>query len=166
VTLDHQARTPRNVPEKETLQAFLDRYRAVLLHKFEGLDDEQLRRRLVPSATTPLGLLKHMADVERSWFREVFAAEELPPLWPEGAVPGAGFRLSPGDGYDSVCAVYRDEIEHANAIIAAASLDDVSRGRRTGVSLRWIVVHMIEETARHVGHADILREQIDGTLGD
>lgn len=151
--------------EKTTLVAFLDWYRDTLLGKVEGLDREALTRRLVPSATTLLGIVKHLAYVERGWFRMTFRGEPLTrPRTPED--PDAEFRIADGESVEDILALYRDEVARAREIIAAANLEDHARheGRRD-YTLRWILVHMIEETARHVGHADILREQTDGATG-
>lgn len=154
------------VDEKATLSAFLDWYRDAALRKVEGLDREALTRRLVPSLTNLLGIVKHLAYVERSWFRMTFRGESV--TRPRTAAdPGAEFRVGEDEGTAEIIALYRDEIEHARAIVAAAGLNDhAAREDRRDYTLRWIMVHMIEETARHVGHADILREQIDGATGE
>jgi uncharacterized damage-inducible protein DinB len=152
--------------ETATLTGFLDHYRGVLLTLADGLPDDALRRALVPSGTTILGMIKHLAYVERGWFREVFAGEDLPYPFPDDD-PDADLRIEPDEKTSDVLELYRDECERSRAIVAsAASLDERAREPgREEYSLRWIVVHMIEETARHAGHADILREQLDGTTG-
>jgi uncharacterized damage-inducible protein DinB len=159
-------------PEPETLNAFLDYHRATLLNKVEGVSDEDLRRPLVPSGTTLLGLVKHLAHVERWWFSDVFAGREVHYPWSD-ADPDADLRVEPEESTDLVLDLFRTEIEASRAIVAgASSLDDLSAralprgGEVVRYSLRWILVHMIEETARHNGHADILREQIDGATGE
>lgn len=156
--------------ERTTLETFLDFYRDVVVRKVRGLSDEDARRQLVPSATTLAGLLKHLRRVEVSWFQHRLAqrpADELPPL--EWIRDGAedDFRIDPDETVDALIAAYVDECERSRRTAADHSLDHVVPHPRLGeVSLRWIYVHMIDETARHAGHADILREQIDGSTGD
>jgi uncharacterized damage-inducible protein DinB len=153
--------------EKAMLSAFLDRYRETMLWKLEGLSTEQASRRLVPSATTLLGVVKHLAYVERGWFPIYFAGGPANYPWPEDEPDqDIDFRLSATDTIESVGALYRQEIARSREIVAGASLDDLSKEQDRGPrSLRWIMVHMIEETARHAGHADILRELTDGAIG-
>lgn len=154
--------------EKSTLTGFLDWYRAALLRKLEGLDREAATRRLVASPTTILGVVKHLAYVERGWFQMTFAGHAVTRLrTPED--PDAEFRIVDDESLDDIVALYRGEVERSRAILAGASLDDHAQREREGMSgttLRWIVVHMIEETARHCGHLDILRELTDGTVGE
>ncbi|QIS75627.1 DinB family protein [Streptomyces sp. DSM 40868] len=154
------------------LGAWLDFHRATLALKCSGLTDERLRLAAVPpSPMTLLGLVQHMAEVERNWFQRVFAGRDVPRVFGEGNPDG--FALDPGRGLDEVMAVWRGEVARGRAVIAGAALDDFGRlpekeaghvGDR-GVSLRWILVHMIEEYARHNGHADLIRERIDGVTG-
>ncbi len=153
---------PPAANERDTLLAFLDWYRTALLRKMEGLDREALTRRLVPSDTTLLGLVKHMAYVERRWFRLAFMGEEG-----LQRSPGGNFKIEEHETPEEIFASYRVEVERARAIVAGAHLDDRARAQDPRVrTLRWILVHMIEETARHCGHADILRELIDGRTGE
>lgn len=157
---------PHAAPEKATLEGFLDYQRTTLLHKVSGLDEEALRRRLVPSQTTLLGLVKHLAYVERWWFQSVFAGleVELPPREHD-------WHFEPDETAQSIFALFQSEVAISRQIVARANLDDLARGTgeqqrgRQPQSLRWIMVHMIEETARHNGHADILRELTDGQAG-
>ena len=152
--------------ERDLLISFLDLYRRTILVKVGGLTEEQLRRRLVPSPTTLLGIVKHLGYVERSWFRIRFNVEDLPVPWTEQD-PDADFRVEPDETAESVVAFYREQIACARAIVATAQLDDRVKGKaKQPYTLRWILVHMIEETARHAGHADILREQTDGATGE
>jgi uncharacterized damage-inducible protein DinB len=142
---------------------FLDYLRDRMIAKLDGLDDEQARRSLVPSGTSLLGLVKHLAVVELGWFRWSFAGEDFD-------VPPGGGDLTPDDTISGVIELYRSAVRSSQEVAAANSdLDQkAARSRRQGhdtQSMRWILVHMIEETARHAGHADILREQIDGTVG-
>lgn len=149
---------------------FLDFMRATLLWKIEGLSDAQLRTSLVPSATTLLGMVKHLARVEHQWFTMVFAGGDdgipLPTIDDDWVI-------EPDETTESIVALYRRACEGSRAVVDAASMDDIAswgklskfRRERT-YTLRWILIHMIEETARHVGQADILREQIDGMTGE
>jgi uncharacterized damage-inducible protein DinB len=156
---------PVDADEKTTLSAFLDWYRDALLRKIEGLNQEAATRRLVPSATTLLGMVKHLAYVERGWFQGTFLGEPIERLRTADD-PDAEFRIELGESIDRIVGLYRREVERSREIVRAASLDDHAlRADRRNYSLRWILVHMIEETARHVGHADILREQLDGATG-
>ena len=157
--------------ERTTLLAFLDYQRAVLARKVEGLTDEQARwAACPPSDLTLLGLIRHMADVERSWFRRSLLAEDAPPIFYGAAHPSGDddgdFHPPPGATVTEALARLRVEIDVANRNIAAASLDDIERRERSTYSLRWILVHMIEEYARHCGHADLLRQAVDGATGD
>jgi uncharacterized damage-inducible protein DinB len=157
---------PDAAPEREMLTAFLDWHRATLLLKVAGLDDQALRRHLVPSQTTLLGLVKHLSYVERTWFQIRFAGEDLPVPWSD-ADPDADFRIEPDESTERILAFYREQVARSRAIVAATpSLDAPQKGPGRKRTLRWILVHMIEETARHNGHADILRELIDGTTGE
>ena len=160
---------PLVAQEREMLDAWLDYHRATLAVKCEGLTDDQLRARAVPpSSLSLLGLVRHMGEVERSWFRRVLSGEQAPPRYYSDENPDGDF----DDVADAVVAdafgYWRDECAYARERVAAApSLDVTGTGRQgEGYSLRWIMVHMIEEYARHNGHADLLRERIDGTVGD
>lgn len=169
--LEHCSRVspPPAAPEQETIEAFLDWQRATLLCKLDGLSDEDLRLPGTASGLTLLGLVKHLADVERSWFREVFAGEDLAALW-DPDDPGRYWRIEPAETTADILTFYRNEVERAREITRHTALDDVARGAgaadQTAYSLRWIMLHMIEETARHIGHADLLREAIDGQVGE
>jgi uncharacterized damage-inducible protein DinB len=159
--------------EKETLVAFLDYNRAVMLDKAAGLTPEQLGQRLEPSTMTLAGLIYHLALVELDWFVSDFLGEELGEPW--GSVDWDENRdwewdIAPTLDPEVVFEAYRQACARANQIVAEAdSLDQLSvRTNRDGDhwSLRWILVHMIEETARHAGHSDLIRESIDGSVGD
>ena len=154
--------------EREMLAGWLDYHRATLAWKCEGLTDEQLRQRSVPPSTMSLlGLVRHMTEVERSWFRRCVASEDAPPGYYSQGNPDGDF-----DDVDTAVAAeafatWQAECDCARAIVAAArSLDITGSGLTRQYSLRWIVTHMIEEYARHNGHADLLRERIDGSVGD
>lgn len=154
--------------ERDLLGGFLDWYRAVIENKVSGLTLEDAIRVMTPTGLSPLGIVKHLGDAEQSWFRRRFADERV-------ELPGdddfeAAFRIDPGETCASVLAFYRESAEHSRRIVNASSLDALSAGDAHPlygrVSLRWIMVHMIEETARHAGHLDLMREQIDGQTGD
>jgi uncharacterized damage-inducible protein DinB len=164
---------PKTAPERETLDAFLDFHRATLLTKCSGLSDEQLRQRSVPpSSLSLLGLLRHMTDVERSWFRRTLAGDDVPPIYYTDANPDDDFDATDSIAVDEVYTAYAAEVETVRAITASYDLDATGRRMRNDgavmidFSLRWIYQHMIEEYARHNGHADLLRERIDGVTGE
>jgi uncharacterized damage-inducible protein DinB len=160
---------PEIAPEEETLPAFMDYQRASVFVKVRGLDREAATRRLVPSDTTILGVVKHLAYVEAWWFQDIFAGRAVEYPWTDED-PDADFRIEDDDTVESVMALYEAMTKESAAITSRAGLDDVSARvhprRGTTFSLRWILLHMIEETARHLGHMDILREQTDGNVGD
>jgi hypothetical protein len=160
---------PAVAPEKETLLAFLDYHRATLLQKVQGVSEIDLKRPTTPpSSLTLLGLVKHLAYVERAWFQWRFKGIDIEFPWTKED-PDRDFRIEPNETVKGIIAFYQDEIAKSRQIAEAASLDDLSvRPWPTGepISLRWIVVHMIEEVARHNGHADLLREAIDGVTGE
>ena len=142
--------------EREMLESWLDFHRATLLSKCEGLDDDQLRTRSVPpSSLSLLGLVRHMTEVEKHWFRNVLCDEGVPPsYWSDG-----NFDDVDSADVSADFAAFREELVSCRRIAA-------QHRRGVDVSLRWIYVHMIEEYARHNGHADFLRERIDGVTGD
>jgi hypothetical protein len=155
--------------ERTTLETFLDYYREAVKAKVRDLSEEDARRRLVPSATTLAGLIKHLCRVEVSWFQHRLAqipSEDLPVLrWIDE--PDGDFRVSPEETVEMLIAQYDEQCALSRQTAARFKLNEVVPHPALGqVSLRWIYVHMIEETARHAGHADILREQLDGTTGD
>ena len=147
------------------LTSFLDYFRSVMIRKVEGVDDEKLRWSPVPSGTCLGGLIKHLAYVERYWFQSVWAGREVAFPWTDDD-PDADFHLDPDDTADSLIDFYRQECDVSRQIAAASALDDTVTTPRGEISMRWIVVHMIEETARHCGHADLIRELVDGAVGD
>jgi uncharacterized damage-inducible protein DinB len=154
--------------ETETLSAFLDFQRQTMELKVEGLTRDQLIARHVDSKTTLLGLIKHLIDVERWWFTAVFAGKlDVPYFWERNGEFDSEFDIDDSDEVQAILSLYRDECERSRVVVAsAASLDEVARKPDRDHTLRWILVHMIEETARHVGHADILRELTDGAVGE
>jgi uncharacterized damage-inducible protein DinB len=147
--------------EREQLEAFLEDNRDELIWAVEGLSDEQARRRLVPSLTTPITLLKHAAAVERVWFQRSLAGRSVDEI--DGLVDGSeiSFVVRDDETIDMVLAEYRAAAEESRRIAASYEMDELAQHNRRGpLTLRWVYVHMVEELARHAGHADILREQI------
>jgi uncharacterized damage-inducible protein DinB len=155
--------------ERETLGGFLDWYRAVAERKIEGLSLDQAKRAMTTSGLSVLGVVKHLGWVERGWFRDVFAGEDVKAIDADGD-NSAEFAIGVGDTVASVLAFYRAEVEEARRIVHEAPSLDALSARQTDlgehVSLRWIMIHMLEETARHAGHLDVMREEIDGQVGD
>jgi uncharacterized damage-inducible protein DinB len=155
--------------ERATLNEFLRYQRLTLQVKCEGLDPEQLARRSVePSTMSLLGLVRHMAEVERAWFRRRFAGNDVPKLYQTEADPDGDFNGAVADSadFDEAWVAWRDEIAFADQFIKEHDLDFVGQDSEgEPVSLRELLVHMIEEYARHNGHADLLRERIDGRVG-
>ncbi|KOU27759.1 Mini-circle protein [Streptomyces sp. WM6373] len=154
--------------ERETLRTYLDYHRATLAWKCEGLDDEQLRRASVPPSTLSLlGLVRHMGEVERHWFRRVLGGEEVAHLWSDTYDFQAAYDAS-GSTRAEAFTAWQEEVEHARRIEAAAESLEVTAyvpSWKEEASLRLVMLHLIHEYARHNGHADFLREAIDGTTG-
>lgn len=152
--------------EKEILRQSLDRHRDAVLWKLEGLDDEQLRRPMTPSGTNLLGLVKHLAAVEYEWFCRTFQRPTEPlPFDPED--PDADLRVRPDETTAGILDFYRRARQAADQVIEEMPLQQTGTawfGEQ--VSLGWVLVHMVEETARHAGHVDIARELLDGATGD
>ena len=147
--------------ERAVLEAFLDFQRAILVSKILGAADADARRRLVPSETTLAGLLRHLTLVEDNWFERVLTGS-----MPAHEGPDRSWAVGPDDTVESLVAAYRAQCARSRETAARYGLDHTGSHPQLGrVSLRWMYVHMVEETARHAGHADILREQLDGTTG-
>ncbi|OLF15982.1 DinB family protein [Actinophytocola xanthii] len=159
---------PLTAGERETLRAFLDFHRATLAMKCAGLSDEDLRRRSMPPSTLSLlGLVRHLAEVERTWFRRVIAGEDLPLVWSADGDYQVAYEAADASRAEAFAA-WEAEVEHARRIEREAeSLDVTGHHARSGeeVSLRLVMLHLIHEYARHNGHADLLREGIDGVVG-
>jgi uncharacterized damage-inducible protein DinB len=158
---------PRVADERTTLLEFLRWQRATLAWKCEGLSPDQMRMRSAPPSTLSLlGLVRHMADVERGWFRRTLAQENVEYVYETEPPTDADFNDIDNADPDDAMRTWREECERGDEIIAQHDLDDVVL-QRSGrqVSLRWILVHMVEEYSRHNGHADLLRERIDGATG-
>jgi uncharacterized damage-inducible protein DinB len=159
-------RVPFTGDEKQSLHVSLDRHRDVVLWKIEGLDDEQLRRPMTPSGTNLLGLVKHLAAVEYGWFCETFG-RETEPLPMDEEDENADLRVEPHETTADIVRFYERARAAADRVIDELDVDAVGTAWfGETVSMRWVLVHMIEETARHAGHMDILRELIDGATGD
>ncbi|MFF0742665.1 DinB family protein [Streptomyces sp. NPDC004111] len=168
-TGDDRPTPPLRGDERETLRGFLEFHRATLAMKCEGLTDEQLRQQSSPPSTLSLlGLVRHMAEVERTWFRRVVNQElDLPFLWSAKGDFQEAYDASRSTR-EEVFAAWEAEVEHARRIEReAASLDVRAYFARweEDVSLRMVMVHLLHEYARHNGHADFLRESIDGVVG-
>lgn len=156
---------PWTASEKETLHALLDRQRDVMVWKLDGLDDEDLRRPMTPSGTNLLGMVKHLAAVEYGWFCSTFGREIEPMPFDEDD-PEADLRVEAHETTGDILAFYDRARAAADAVIRELDPEETGTAwHGATVSLRWVLLHMIEETARHAGHADILRELLDGTTG-
>lgn len=152
--------------ERQVLEAFLDFHRQVLVSKVDGISENEARHRRVPSKTTLAGLIKHMIGVERGWFQEVLAGRKPEDIGPNVGGGDESWDLAENETVSSLVKEYEQTCEQSRQTAARFALDDAVPEPDMGqVSLRWVYVHMIEETARHVGHADILREQTDGAAG-
>ena len=159
---------PRVADERTMLEAWLDLHRQTLLMKCTGLSAEQLKRRSVaPSTLTLHGLVRHMAEVERDWFRICFAGQAICALYSTEAWPTADFNDLESAAPATDFATFAEEVRLARAVTIGRPLDDtfVHPQRGVAINLRWVYIHMIEEYARHNGHADLLRECIDGVTG-
>ncbi len=161
--------------EQEVLLGYLDHHRDTLRWKTAGLDAAQLGRTLGPSTLTLGGLLKHLALVEDSWFTNVYAARPMPEPWASAdwaADPDWEFTTAAADGPEELRRQYEESVARSKALVGVDADFDLVVPRTSApdshreLSLRWIVVHMVEEYARHNGHADLLREAIDGERGD
>jgi uncharacterized damage-inducible protein DinB len=169
---DPRVDPPTQAGERATLVAFLRWQRDTLELKCSGLDGADLARRSVePSTLSLLGLVRHMAEVERGWFRRVMAGQDAPPHFysdtdPEGDLDGA---VPDPEVVAQAWDVWRAEVAFADRFVAEAPDLDVTGKTpdrwRGPMSLRWVLVHMVEEYARHNGHADLLRQRIDGRVG-
>ncbi|MFD9307043.1 DinB family protein [Streptomyces sp. NPDC060048] len=167
----HRTEPSTTANERDMLDGWLDYHRSTLAWKCGGLSEEQLRAKpLLPSELSLLGLVRHMAEVERYWFREIMLGEELPELYCTDDEPDGDFHFGGQDTWGEAEQVWQTEVELARQATSGRSLDLASEAeshRRGEVfSLRWVYTHMIEEYARHNGHADLLREHLDGSTGE
>jgi uncharacterized damage-inducible protein DinB len=161
----------RQVPytgeEKESLHAALQRHREAVLWKVEGLDDASLRRAMTPTGTSLLGLVKHLAAVEYAWFCETFGRETEPLPFDDPDDADADLHVKPDETTEGILAFYARACAAADEVIEQTGVEDLGTSYHgPQVSMRWVLIHMVEETARHAGHIDILRELIDGRTGD
>ncbi|HVY11551.1 MAG TPA: DinB family protein [Mycobacteriales bacterium] len=152
--------------EREMLDGWLEFHRTTLLLKCDGLTDEQRRTRPVPTSRLSLhALVRHMAEVERGWFRRTIGQEAVPTIYDYDTDEDADFDTDGAD-WDTDLAHWQAECEAARKVAASYGLDHLGKQRKgNDVSLRWVYTHMIEEYARHNGHADLIRELIDGAVG-
>ena len=180
-TIDEQGRPepPLSAPEAETLTGFLDYQRATLLWKTDGITEDQLGTRLPahPSPMTLGGLLTHLAWVEDYWFTEVATGAATPQRWARidwNTAPDAEWAVAAGHDAATLREIWQESVDRSRAVTTRLLADPdgglatthPAWGGRAEVSLRWILVHMIEEYARHNGHADLLREIVDGQTGE
>ncbi|MBG0850398.1 DinB family protein [Streptomyces spinoverrucosus] len=168
MTSDNRIGPPSCGSERDMLRAYLDYHRATLAMKCEGLTTGELRKRSMPPSTLSLlGLVRHMAEVERAWFRRVFEDNDAPMVWSDKIDFQAAYDAS-ASTREEAFAVWEAEVENSRRIERAAeSLDRAGYQPRWGkeVSLRMVMLHVLLEYGRHNGHADFLREGIDGTVG-
>jgi uncharacterized damage-inducible protein DinB len=162
VTTDHLG---GRFEERELLVGFTDWYRGVIVDKVEGLSLDDATRVMTPTGLSPLAIVAHLAACELGWFVETFDGRPVDPLWDDYGE----FKLRDDDTVESVLAMYAETCERSRSVVAsAASLDELSADSHHTwgqVTLRWVMLHMLEETARHAGHLDLMREQIDGKTG-
>ena len=164
---DGRTDVPKAGEERALLRAYLDFHRETLAMKCAGLSDDDLRRRTTPSSLSLLSLVLHMAEVERSWWRRVLDGQDVPLVWSKDGDFQVAYDTTGADVAEAFEA-WRTEIQHGRRIErATASLDVTGVDRRSGdqYSLRRILVHLVQEYARHNGHADLIREGIDGVTG-
>jgi uncharacterized damage-inducible protein DinB len=157
---------PYILDERPMLEAWLEFHRTTLLLKCEGLDDASRKARPIPTSLLSLhGLLRHMAEVERSWFRRTLLVEDCGWIWIDSIEDESDLVPLDDADWESDVATWQAECAASRAAAAVHALDDTGLRRGEPCSLRWIYVHMIEEYARHNGHADLLRELVDGAVG-
>ncbi len=156
----------RLADERDALTEQLDFHRATLLRKLEGLDEEQLRRPMTASGLCLLGLVKHLAETEHGWFVKIFGESPEAELFSTDGDPAADFHVGADETADALVGQYLQTAERARAVVAAGALDDVVKTPSGAqANLRAILIHLVQETARHNGHADLIREAIDGATG-
>ena len=163
---DTRVEPPEAAGERETLTGFLDYFRATVQLKAAGLSDADGAKRLLPSLTTVSGLVQHLTDVEQFWFRDRMDGQPGVPIRWSDEDPDGEFRVSESVSLVRLLADYEAACRQSREVLARYDLEDRCRGGDKGQSVRWVVVHMIEETGRHCGHLDILRELLDGSTGD
>ena len=157
---------------RELVLAYLDYYRAALLRKLDGMSEEDLRTSRLPSGWAPLALLKHLAFVERRWFRWGFAAEPVDPVWGDEDPDTRKWQVGAEESTDEIRALFLDECARSRKIVAGAELQDPARSGGGfnppdhHPALSWILFHVLQEYARHVGQLDVVRELADGVTGE
>jgi uncharacterized damage-inducible protein DinB len=158
---------PFGLVERPMLEAWLEFHRTTLLLKCEGLDDAGRKRRPVPTSQLSLhGLVRHMAEVERNWFRRVLLRQpETPWIWYESGIDDSELVPLDDADWEADRAAWEAECDASRRTAADHDLDDTGLREGDPCSLRWIYVHMVEEYARHNGHADLIRELVDGQVG-
>lgn len=163
---DNRVDPPETAGERETLTGFLDYFRDTVVMKASGLTDAQGAKQLLPSITTVSGLVRHLADVERFWFQgRIDGQPDVRTRWSDED-PDGEFRVSDEDSLAGIIADYESACAGSRAVLLNYALEDRCRGGEGRQTVRWVLVHMIEETGRHCGHLDILRELLDGSTGD
>ena len=168
MSTDSRFQPPFRGSEKDVLKGFLQFLRETVIRKCEGLSDTQISSTPTVSSMSLLGMLKHLTIVERYWFQGVFLDADVDLPWSEED-PDGDWRTHESDTAESAIAAYAAECEISDQILSEHELDEVAAwatSEEERRSLRWMLTHMIEETARHAGHADILRESIDGVTGE
>jgi uncharacterized damage-inducible protein DinB len=158
---------PFVLPERQMLEGWLEFHRMTLLLKCEGLDDDRRKARPIPTSALSLhGLLRHLAEVERNWFERVLLRKpDAPTIWRDPAVEDSEFVPLDEADWGADVATWEAQCEHSRVVAAQRELDATGLRHGEPCSLRWIYVHMIEEYARHNGHADLIRELVDGSVG-
>ncbi len=152
--------------ERDTLEQLLDFLRATAVKKAAGLTDEQAFARPVPASDLSVaGLIKHLTGVERFWFSVDFAALDVPWPWTDQD-PHGGFPIDADDSLSQIVDDYMAECERSRHAVADSELEAMARSPGMNFTLRYALVHLVEETARHCGHLDLLRESIDGEVGE
>jgi len=156
----------RNESEQEMLRDWLDWHRATLLRKCAGLDAAQLATRAVPpSSLSLLGLVRHMSDTERGWVRQTYRGEQVPDLYYRSDAPYTDFEEADPATAQRDFEIYRAECQAVDDALEGANLDEIFTLQERTISVRWMWQHLVEEYARHNGHADLIREAIDGSAG-
>ena len=166
--VEERVNAPYFADERTMLEGWLEWHRGTLFMKCEGLTADQLRARTVePSSLSLLGLVRHMAEVERSWFGRCIAGEDLPQIFCTEEDRDGDFDNVDEADPDLDMAIWLEECLKSRSVLGNVDSLEVTATTRRGtlISVRWVLVHMIEEYARHNGHADLLRERIDGVTG-